>query len=252
MSRKKLIAGNWKMFTNRQSAGELAAAIAKGLPADPKATVVVCPPFPWVALVADAVKGTAVHVGAQDCAAEKGEGAFTGEVSPNMLMDAGAQYVILGHSERRHVLGEPDTLINDKMHTALEVGMNVILCVGETLAERERGLMERVFQRQLFAGTSGLTDEQFGRLAIAYEPVWAIGTGKVATPAQAQAAQEYLRSKLAVMFGDKIAQSTPILYGGSVKPDNAAGLLSLPDVDGALVGGASLKADQFLGIVAAA
>lgn len=252
MSRKKLIAGNWKMFTNRQSAGELAAAIAKGLPADPKATVVVCPPFPWVSLVADAVKGTAVHVGAQDCAAEKGEGAFTGEVSPNMLMDAGAQYVILGHSERRHVLGEPDTLINDKMHTALEVGMNVILCVGETLAERERGLMERVFQRQLFAGTSGLTDEQFGRLAIAYEPVWAIGTGKVATPAQAQAAQEYLRSKLAVMFGDKIAQSTPILYGGSVKPDNAAGLLSLPDVDGALVGGASLKADQFLGIVAAA
>lgn len=252
MSRKKLIAGNWKMFTNRQSAGELAAAIAKGLPADPKATVVVCPPFPWVALVADAVKGTAVHVGAQDCAAEKGEGAFTGEVSPNMLMDAGALYVILGHSERRHVLGEPDTLINDKMHTALEVGMNVILCVGETLAERERGLMERVFQRQLFAGTSGLTDEQFGRLAIAYEPVWAIGTGKVATPAQAQAAQEYLRSKLAVMFGDKIAQSTPILYGGSVKPDNAAGLLSLPDVDGALVGGASLKADQFLGIIAAA
>lgn len=252
MSRKKLIAGNWKMFTNRQSAGELAAAIAKGLPADPKATVVVCPPFPWVTLVADAVKGTAVHVGAQDCAAEKGEGAFTGEVSPNMLMDAGALYVILGHSERRHVLGEPDTLINDKMHTALEVGMNVILCVGETLAERERGLMERVFQRQLFAGTSGLTDEQFGRLAIAYEPVWAIGTGKVATPAQAQAAQEYLRSKLAVMFGDKIAQSTPILYGGSVKPDNAAGLLSLPDVDGALVGGASLKADQFLGIIAAA
>lgn len=252
MSRPKLVAGNWKMYTSRASAVELAAAVAKGVTPKANVKVAVCPPFPWLAVVADALKGSAVELGAQDCAAELKEGAFTGEVNAGMLLDAGCSYVILGHSERRHVLGEVDTVINDKVHAALEGGLKVILCVGETLPERERGLMERVFQRQLYAATSGLTDEQFSRLVIAYEPVWAIGTGKVATPAQAQAAHEYLRSKLSVMFGDKIAQATPILYGGSVKPDNAAGLLHLPDVDGALVGGASLKADQFLAIVGAA
>ena len=251
MPRQKLVAGNWKMYTTRQSAADLAAGVSKGLPAATKAKVAVCPPFPWLTTVADALKGSPVALGAQNCHPEK-EGAFTGEVSPAMLLDAGCKYVIVGHSERRHVLGESDHFINDKVHAALEAGLNVILCVGETLPERERGLMERVFQRQLFAATSGLTDEQFSHLVIAYEPVWAIGTGKVATPDQAQQAHHYLRSKLAGRFGDKIAGSTPILYGGSVKPDNAAGLMALPDVDGALVGGASLKADQFLAIVAAA
>ncbi len=252
MPRSKLIAGNWKMYTTRKSAAELAAAVVKGLPTSIKAQVAVCPPFPWLTTVADVVRGTRIALGAQDCHSEQGEGAFTGEVSPGMLLEAGCQYVILGHSERRHVLGESDVVINDKVHAALEAGLHVILCVGETLAERQRGLVERVFQRQLYAATSGLTDEQFGRLVIAYEPVWAIGTGQVATPDQAQEAHAYLRGKLSSLFGEKIAGSTPILYGGSVKPDNAAGLLALPDVDGALVGGASLKADQFLAIVAAA
>ena len=251
MPRQKLVAGNWKMFTTRQSAADLAAGVVKGLPAGTKAQVAVCPPFPWLTTVGDVLKGSPVALGAQDCHFEK-DGAFTGEVSPPMLIDAGCKYVIVGHSERRHVLGESDHFINNKVHAAIEDGLHVILCVGETLPERERGLMERVFQRQLFAATSGLTDEQFGRLVIAYEPVWAIGTGKVASPEQAQEAHKFLRSKLASSFGDKIAQATPILYGGSVKPDNAAGLMALPDVDGALVGGASLKADQFLAIVAGA
>lgn len=250
MRKPKLIVGNWKMYTTRAQAAELASALAQSAPAG--ASVAVCPPFPWLTTVAEKLAGSPIALGAQDCHSEKGEGAYTGEVSPTMLIDAGCKYVILGHSERRHTLGETDNSINDKVHTALEAGLHVILCMGETLAERQRGLMERVFQRQLYSATSGLTDEQFSRLVIAYEPVWAIGTGQVATPEQAQTAHEYLRSRLASLFGDEIAQNTPLLYGGSVKPDNAKGLLDLPDVDGALVGGASLKADQFLAIVEAA
>ena len=251
MPRPKLIAGNWKMYTSRQGAADLAAALAKGVPAGAKARVAVCPPFPWLLTVADALKGSPVALGAQDCYTEK-EGAFTGEVSPAMLLDAGCRYVILGHSERRHVLGETDHAIHDKVHAAVGAGLHVILCVGETLPERDRGHMQRIFQRQLYAATAGLSAEQFSRLTVAYEPVWAIGTGKVATPDQAQEAHKFLREKLAALYGAAVADATPILYGGSVKPDNAAGLLALPDVDGALVGGASLKADQFLPIVAAA
>ncbi|AMV29145.1 Bifunctional PGK/TIM [Gemmata sp. SH-PL17] len=250
-TRKKFVAGNWKMNTTLAEAKALGAAVAKGVGTDTNVTVAVCPPFPWLVPVGEAIKGSAVALGAQDVHYEK-KGAFTGEVSPAMLLEAGCKYAIVGHSERRHILGESETAINHKVHTALEEGLSVILCMGETLAERERNLQERVFQRQVFAACAGLTDEQFQRLVIAYEPVWAIGTGKVATPEQAQEAHAFVRTKLRQLYGDKIADTTPILYGGSVTPETTAGLMSKPDVDGALVGGASLKADSFVAIVKAA
>jgi triosephosphate isomerase (TIM) len=250
MPRKKFVAGNWKMNTTLASAKELAAAVAKGVTSD-SVTVAVCPPFPWLLPVAEALKGSRVELGAQNVYFQK-QGAFTGEVSPAMLREAGCKYVIVGHSERRHELGEPDSAINQKVHSALEEGLHVILCVGETLAERERSLQERVFQRQVYAACAGLTDDQFGRLVIAYEPVWAIGTGKVATPELAQQAHHNIRHRISQLYGDKIADALPILYGGSVTAETAAGLMTRPDVDGALVGGASLKAESFLGIVKAA
>lgn len=249
--RAKFVAGNWKMNTSRDEAVALAKAVVAGVPATTKTKVLVCPPFPWLTAVAEVTRGTPVAVGAQNVFHEK-KGAFTGEVSPGMLRECGCEYVLVGHSERRHVLGETDSAVNQKVHTALEDGLHVILCVGETLAERERNLQERVFQRQVYAACAGLTNEQFGRLIFAYEPVWAIGTGKVATPEQAQAAHHNIRHRMAQLYGEKIAGSLPILYGGSVTAENAAGLLTQPDVDGALVGGASLKADQFLAIVKAA
>jgi triosephosphate isomerase len=251
MSRKKLVAGNWKMNTTLAEAKALAAGVGKGVGTNTAVDVAVFPPFPWLLPVAEAIKGSAVALGAQNVYSEP-KGAFTGEVSPAMLAECGCEYVIIGHSERRHVLGEPDGAINHKVHTALEAGLHVILCIGETLAERQRNLQERVFQRQVYAATAGLTDEQFARLTLAYEPVWAIGTGHTATPEQAQQAQSNIRGRLASLYGDKIAGSLPILYGGSVTAENAGGLLAQPDVDGALVGGASLKADSFLGIVKAA
>jgi triosephosphate isomerase len=246
-----LVAGNWKMNTTRGEAIALAQAVAAGVGATPGCDVVVCPPFPWLVPVADALKGSAVALGAQNVHSET-KGAFTGEVSPGMLLEAGCKYVVIGHSERRHILGESDAAINQKVHTALEAGLHVILCMGETLAERDRNLQERVFQRQVYSALAGLTDEQFARLVIAYEPVWAIGTGRTATPEQAQEAHAFVRQKLASLYGEKIAGGRPILYGGSVTPETAAGLFAQPDVDGGLVGGASLKADSFLKIVAAA
>lgn len=251
MARKKIVAGNWKMNTTRAEATSLAKAVVDGVGSDTRADVVVCPPFVWLTSVADVLKGSPVALGAQDVHSEK-KGAFTGEISPAMLADAGCKYVIIGHSERRHGLGETDAAINQKVHTALEDGLHVILCIGETLAERERNLQERVFQRQVYAACAGLTDEQFGRLVLAYEPVWAIGTGKVATPEQAEQAHGNIRSRMAQLWGDKIADALPILYGGSVTAENAGGLMTLPNVDGGLIGGASLKVDSFLAIVKAA
>jgi triosephosphate isomerase len=201
--------------------------------------------------VAGQIKGSRVEIGAQNCHHEK-EGAFTGEVSAPMLVDVGCKYVIVGHSERRHGLGEYDALLNKKAKAALAAGLSVIFCVGELLAEREAGLTESVLDTQLAGGLAGLTDAQMANLVIAYEPVWAIGTGKVATTEQAQAAHAFVRQKIASLFSEKVASGLLIQYGGSVKPDNAAALLRQPDVDGALVGGASLKADTFLAIVAAA
>jgi triosephosphate isomerase len=250
-TRKKFVAGNWKMNTTLVEAKALATAIAKGIGTDDRVAVAVCPPYPWLLAVAEVLKGSTVTLGAQDASYEK-KGAFTGEVSPAILLEAGCKYAIIGHSERRHILGEADATINEKVHTALEEGLHVILCVGETLAERERNLQERVFQRQVLAACAGLSDEQFARLILAYEPVWAIGTGKVATPEQAEKVHSSIRARLRLLYGDKIADALPILYGGSVTADNARGLLHRPDVDGALVGGASLKADSFLAIVQAA
>ncbi len=249
MARKKFIAGNWKMYTTLAQAKELAAAVAKGVASD-GVTVAVCPPYPWLSAVAEVVRGSRVALGAQDCHFEK-EGAFTGSVSPQMLLDAGCKYVIVGHSERRHGLNESDELLNKKAKAALDAGLEVIFCIGELLAERESNRTESVLHRQLSAGLAGLTAEQMTRLVIAYEPVWAIGTGKVATEQQAEEAHAFVRKTVAGMFGRTIADRLIIQYGGSVKPENAAGLMGQPDVDGALVGGASLKADSFLGIVRA-
>jgi triosephosphate isomerase len=246
--RPKFIAGNWKMYTTLAQAKELAAAVAKGTWANAELLVGVCPPFPWLAAVADVLKGSAVQLGGQDCHAEK-EGAFTGSVAPAMLLEVGCQWVILGHSERRHGLGETDELLNKKLKAALAAGLKVIFCIGELLSEREANATETVLDRQLTAGLVGITAEQMKNVVIAYEPVWAIGTGKVASPEQAQEAHAFVRSKIGTLLGENTAKAVLIQYGGSVKPDNAATLLHLPDVDGALVGGASLKADTFLAIV---
>jgi triosephosphate isomerase len=250
-ARKKFVAGNWKMNTTLAEAKALGAAVASGVGTDDRVQVAVCPPFPWLLAVSETLRGSAVALGAQSVYSEK-KGAFTGEVSPAMLTECGCKYAIIGHSERRHVIGETDAQINHKVHLAIEQGLHAILCIGETLAERERELTHRVLERQVSAGCASLPPERLTQLVVAYEPVWAIGTGKVATPVQAQDAHAFVRAKIAVLYGEKIATALPILYGGSVTAENASGLLHQPDVDGALVGGASLKADSFLGIVKAA
>jgi triosephosphate isomerase len=218
---------------------------------DDRVHVGVFPPFPYLIAVAEVVRGTPVALGAQNVYPEK-EGAFTGEVSPLMLADVGCQYVIVGHSERRHKLGETDAFINRKVHAVLAAGLKVILCVGETLPEREANQTEKVLDAEVSSGLAGVTAEQLARLVLAYEPYWAIGTGRNATPDQAQQAHAFLRRRVGQLCGAEAAQSLLIQYGGSVKPDNAASLLGQPDVDGALVGGASLQADQFMAIVRAA
>jgi triosephosphate isomerase len=202
-------------------------------------------------LVADALRGSQVGLGAQNLYPEK-EGAFTGEVSPLMLLDMGCQWVIVGHSERRHKLGEDDAFINRKVHAALAAGLRVIFCIGETLEERESSRTEAVLENQVEAGLRGLAAPDLARLVIAYEPVWAIGTGKNATPEEAQEAHSFIRRQILAHFGEESARELPIQYGGSVKPENAAAILQQPDVDGALVGGASLQVDSFLAIVRAA
>jgi len=228
----------------------LAAAVVKGLGSETRITVAVCPPFPFLARVAQAVKGTPVALGAQNCY-PKDDGAFTGEVSPAMLVDVGCTYVIVGHSERRHIFKETDAFINEKVHAALRVKLKVILCIGETLDERKANQTEAVLDTQLAGSLAKITAEQLAQITVAYEPVWAIGTGVNATPQQAQDAHAFVRKRIGQLCGDAAGQALIIQYGGSVKPDNAATLLGQPDVDGALVGGASLKAEDFLGIVRA-
>jgi triosephosphate isomerase len=242
------IAGNWKMFTNAATARDLAAAVAKGVASIPGVRVAVCPPFPYLTLVADVIRGSSVALGAQNCYPEK-EGAFTGEVSPAMLVDVGCRWVIIGHSERRHILGESDAFINRKIKAALAAGLGVIFCVGETLQERESNQTERLLETQLNGGLAGFGAADLGKIVVAYEPVWAIGTGKVATPEQAQEAHAFIRRQIGKTFGEPTAAALTIQYGGSAKPENVELLLSQPDVDGALVGGASLKAEQFLAII---
>lgn len=248
--RKPFIAGNWKMYTTGEGADKLAAAVVKEVGSETRVRVAVCPPFVYLSRVAAIVKGSNVGLGAQNLYPEK-EGAFTGEISPAMLKDVGCRYVIVGHSERRHKMGESDAFINRKVQAGLAAGLEVILCVGETLEEREGNRTEQVLNTQISAGLAGITAEMLARVVVAYEPVWAIGTGRNATPDQAQQAHAFLRRRVRELIGDKAAQELVIQYGGSVKPDNAASLLSQPDVDGALVGGASLQADQFMAIVRA-
>ncbi|MHB8860756.1 MAG: triose-phosphate isomerase [Pirellulaceae bacterium] len=249
--RRPLIAGNWKMNLTRSEAVSLARAIAAQAAHVPYADLVICPPSVYLDAVGEVLKGTPVALGAQNVYFEP-NGAFTGEVSGSMLVDLHCQYVILGHSERRHVLGETDAEVNRKTRVALELGLIPIVCVGETLSEREADQTAQVVGGQFSASLAGITADQMPRVVIAYEPVWAIGTGKVATPEQAEAVHADLRRLLENRYNAAVAEKVRIQYGGSVKPDNAATLLSQPNIDGALVGGASLKADSFFGIVAGA
>jgi triosephosphate isomerase len=249
--RRKLIAGNWKMNTNRAGAVELARGIVDRAGEFGRLDLLICPPAVYLLPVRDVVAGRPVSLGAQNVYFEP-DGAFTGEVSTAMLRDAGCQYVILGHSERRHILGESDTEVNRKTLAALGADLIPIVCVGELLAEREAGQTASVIRRQFEGSLADVPAGQIERVVIAYEPVWAIGTGKVATPQQAEEVHADLRRLLAERYNERSVQSVRILYGGSVKPTNARELLSQPNIDGALVGGASLKVDDFLGIAAEA
>ena len=247
--RTPLIAGNWKMFKTVREATEFARALP-GLVADDLGAVdvVVAPVFTAVQAVAEALTGSRIGVAAQDLHWEK-EGAFTGEVSAGMIKEAGASHVIIGHSERRRLFGETDMTVNKKLAAAMAEGLTPIVCVGETLEERERGEMLSVLDRQMKGGLDRVAPDRIGALIVAYEPVWAIGTGRNATAAQAQEAHLHIRSRLKEWFGTDGAGRCRILYGGSVKPENAAELVREPDVDGALVGGASLDVKGFSDIV---
>jgi triosephosphate isomerase len=249
--RRTFIAGNWKMNLDRAGAVELAKAIVARAKQAPNVELAVCPPAVYLESVGAVVRDTPIALGAQNMYFQK-SGAFTGEISAGMLLDLGCKYVILGHSERRHILGETDDLVNKKALAALSAGLNPIVCVGETLAEREAGQTADVIGRQFDGSLAGLSVDQALRVVIAYEPVWAIGTGKVATTSQAEEVHIALRSLLAQRYNSAVAESVRIQYGGSVKPDNAAELLACENIDGALVGGASLKADDFLAIAAGA
>jgi triosephosphate isomerase (TIM) len=248
--RRPLIAGNWKMNLDRAGAVALAATIAKKAPSLPQVDLAVFPPYVYLDAVRQAV-GDALPYGAQDLYFEP-NGAFTGEVSAAMLADLGCRYVILGHSERRHILGETDQQVNKKTHAALAANLLPIVCVGELLAEREAGATSAVIRSQFEGSLGNLSPQHIQQVVIAYEPVWAIGTGKVATPQQAEEVHMDLRRILADRYNTQTAETVRILYGGSVKASNAAELLAQENVDGALVGGASLKADEFLGIATAA
>jgi len=245
--RRKLIAGNWKMFKTVAEAASLVEEIVKGAK-DAPADTLVAPPFTALAVAVAAAKDSPVAVAAQNMHFEK-EGAFTGEVSAPMLRDLAVTHVILGHSERRQYFAETDAGVAKKTKVALDAGLTPISCVGETLAEREAGQTMDVVGRQLGAILDAVTADQAKKVVIAYEPVWAIGTGKVATPEQAQEVHAFIRKQIAAKHGQPVADVLRVLYGGSVKPDNVKGLMALPDVDGALVGGASLKADSFLKLV---
>jgi triosephosphate isomerase len=250
--RPKFVAGNWKMHTTATTARQLASALVRGLGAEGRITVVVCPPFPFLPLVGDVLQGSPVALGAQNLYPES-EGAFTGEVSPPMLLDVGCKYVIVGHSERRHIadVAESNAFINRKVHAALSAGLDVIVPFGETLEERQAGKTEAVLETQLAGSLAGLDAALMKRVALAYEPVWAIGTGQNAAPEQAQQVHAFLRGRIGDTFGEETAAGLCIQYGGSVNANNAASMLRQPDVDGALVGGASLHADQFLAVVRA-
>ena len=250
--RRLFIAGNWKMNLTRQSAESLASAIVSGLPSEHDLVeVLVAPPCVYLLPVGSSIAASAVQLGAQNAYFED-PGAYTGELAVEMLLDVGCSHVILGHSERRHILGETDELIGKKVAAALHKGLKTILCVGELLSERNAEETEAVLDRQMAGGLANVDEAAMENVVIAYEPVWAIGTGVTASPDQAESAHAHLRKWLDDRYNAIVGQQTRILYGGSVKAENAKDLLSQPNVDGALVGGASLKADQFIAIINAA
>ncbi|MFQ5847760.1 MAG: triose-phosphate isomerase [Candidatus Methylomirabilales bacterium] len=246
--RKPLIAGNWKMYETTAAAVALVERLGALLGEGDEIEVVVCPPFTALPAVREVLHGSRIALGAQNMHWER-EGAYTGEISPEMLTDLGCRYVILGHSERRQYFGEADAEVNRKLGAALEHGLSPILCVGETLAEREKGRTFQVVEGQLRGGLAGVGPHAGEHIAIAYEPVWAIGTGHTATPEQAAAVHTFLRKCLAELWGEAAAAAVRIVYGGSVKPDNVDALMAETEIDGALVGGASLKAEAFARIV---
>ncbi len=252
-ARKPYVGGNWKMNLNGQQAVELASQLAEGFTAGDLVEATVCPPFPYLEKVASALsaKNSPIKVGAQDFYTQP-NGAFTGEVSLDMLKDVGASVVLVGHSERRHVIGETDPLLNDKVLAALEAGLEVILCIGEKIEQREAGKTDHINTGQLGYGLAGVTTEQMAKVTIAYEPVWAIGTGKTATPQDAQETHKAVRDAVAFLYNQTIADAVRIQYGGSCKPSNANELFAQPDIDGGLIGGAALKSEDFLGILKAA
>jgi triosephosphate isomerase len=252
MSRRPFVVGNWKMHLDRAGAVELARTVASQASGS-GAQVGVCPPFIYLDAIASAVReaGDTILVGAQD--GYMGDyGAFTGEVSMKMLVDLGVGLVLTGHSERRHVIGESDALVGEKTAAAVDAGLHCILCVGETIEQREAGETDAVNERQIRTGLAGIDGARMSSITIAYEPVWAIGTGKTATPEDAQAAHASIRALLGKLYGAEIAGSVRIQYGGSMKPANAPDLMSQPDIDGGLIGGAALKPDSFMAIVQAA
>ncbi|RLS43161.1 MAG: triose-phosphate isomerase [Planctomycetota bacterium] len=249
--RRTIVAGNWKMNLDRAKARDLATAVAARAAEAGTTELVLCPPAVYVETVAAALGGSSpVALGAQNMH-DQSSGAFTGEVAPPMLLDLGCRYVILGHSERRTLFGETDAVVNAKTRAALAAGLTPIVCVGETLEEREGGRTAAVVTTQVQGSLAGLTPADLEKIVVAYEPVWAIGTGRVATPQQAQEVHALIRGLLGGLASPAVAAKVRIQYGGSVKPDNAADLAVQPDIDGALVGGASLKADDFLGIAKA-
>jgi triosephosphate isomerase len=245
--RKKIVAGNWKMNTILKDGMELAKAVEKlEKEKQSDALVIIAPPYTHLSRVNDLIDG--VKLAAQNCASEE-SGAYTGEISPDMLLSVGVEYVILGHSERRSYYNEGDELLNKKTKLALAKGLKPIFCCGEVLEEREGGKLYDVIRKQLTVGLAGLSREDISKVVVAYEPVWAIGTGVVATPDQAQEMHKFIRDLLVELFDDEVAENMTILYGGSCKPSNASELFANPDVDGGLIGGAALKAEDFLGIV---
>ncbi len=248
MNRRPLIAGNWKMHLTLSEAVHLARAIADTSADCPDRDVLVAPAFTALSAVCNAVKGSTLLVGAQNVAWET-HGAYTGEISPAMLNDIGIAYAIIGHSERRQLFGEDDVMINRRVQGALTNGIHPILCIGETLAEREAGHTFTVLEQQVRKGLDQVTNAQMAHLVLAYEPVWAIGTGKTATKEQAQEVHAFIRHLLTGMHEKSVADATRILYGGSVKLDNINDLMAQPDIDGALVGGAALTAESFARIV---
>lgn len=249
--RKMIIAGNWKMNKDIKETFDFLLPLKNNLIGQNLSVeVVVCPPFTSLFVASEMLKETNIKLGAQNVFYEV-EGAYTGEISPKMLKSVKCEYVIIGHSERRKYFYETDEIVNKKVKKAIEFGLKPIICVGETLEEREKGITFNVLERQVKGAFEGLSSDQIKEVVIAYEPVWAIGTGRNATPEQAQEAQKFIRELVAELFNDEVAQNLTIQYGGSVTSENAYSLLSQPDVDGALVGGASLKVDSFLKIIKA-